>query len=120
MCLAAAVLSFAPILLAADPPDSEIRLAMADETGGTEARSETDTDTATGVPIHSLYGDTKAPTAAMLADLDVLVYDLQDLGARYYTYASTMGLAMQAAAIWPNRGLPSRSARVCSHRARSV
>lgn len=57
-----------------------------------------DTDTATGVPIHSLYGDTKAPTAAMLADLDVLVYDLQDLGARYYTYASTMGLAMQAAA----------------------
>ncbi|MCB1843398.1 MAG: succinylglutamate desuccinylase/aspartoacylase family protein [Halioglobus sp.] len=61
MCLAAAVLSFAPILLAADPPDSEIRLAMADETGGTEARSETDTDTATGVAVRADAGDNVTP-----------------------------------------------------------
>ncbi|MGI9605406.1 MAG: exo-beta-N-acetylmuramidase NamZ family protein [Acidimicrobiales bacterium] len=55
-------------------------------------------DVATGVPVHSLYGDTRQPTAAMLENLDVLFYDLQDVGARYYTYISTMGLAMQAAA----------------------
>ncbi|MGI9611682.1 MAG: exo-beta-N-acetylmuramidase NamZ family protein [Acidimicrobiales bacterium] len=55
-------------------------------------------DDATGVPVYSLYGDQRAPSAAVLADLDVLVFDLQDVGARPYTYLSTMGLAMQAAA----------------------
>ncbi len=55
-------------------------------------------DTKTGIPIHSLYGATKAPTPAMLRDVDVLVFDIQDIGARFYTYISTMGLAMQAAA----------------------
>lgn len=50
-----------------------------------------------GLPIHSLYGKTKKPTPAMLDGLDVLVVDLPDVGARFYTYASTMALAMQAA-----------------------
>ena len=55
-------------------------------------------DGSTGVPVFSLYGATSAPTPAMLGDVDVLVYDLQDVGTRFYTYISTMGLAMQAAA----------------------
>lgn len=55
-------------------------------------------DAVTGVPVHSLYGDRRAPTAEQLAGLDRLVFDLQDVGARPYTYLATMGLAMQAAA----------------------
>ncbi len=52
----------------------------------------------TGVPIHSLYGETRSPTPEMLDQLDLLVYDLQDVGVRWFTYISTLGLAMQAAA----------------------
>ncbi|HEU4563463.1 MAG TPA: DUF1343 domain-containing protein [Gemmatimonadaceae bacterium] len=55
-------------------------------------------DSATGVPIHSLYGATLVPTPAMLKDVDVLVYDIQDVGARVYTYVWTMALAAEAAA----------------------
>ncbi|MGH7710053.1 MAG: exo-beta-N-acetylmuramidase NamZ family protein, partial [Gemmatimonadaceae bacterium] len=55
-------------------------------------------DSATGVPIHSLYGETRAPTAAMLKDVDVLLFDIQDVGARVYTYPWTMTLAAEAAA----------------------
>ncbi|WP_245771895.1 exo-beta-N-acetylmuramidase NamZ family protein [Rhodothermus profundi] len=55
-------------------------------------------DVRTGLPVYSLYGATRKPTPEMLADLDVLVFDIQDVGARCYTYISTMGLAMQAAA----------------------
>ncbi len=56
-------------------------------------------DTRTGLPIHSLYGGVseRKPTPAMLEGLDVLVFDMQDIGARYYTYVSTMALAMEAA-----------------------
>jgi uncharacterized protein YbbC (DUF1343 family) len=54
-------------------------------------------DERTGVPVHSLYGDTIQPTPEMLDSLDVLLFDIQDVGARYYTYPSTMALAMQAA-----------------------
>lgn len=50
------------------------------------------------IPIYSLYSDTRRPTAEMLAGIDALVFDLQDVGARAYTYISTMALAMQAAA----------------------
>jgi len=50
------------------------------------------------VPIYSLYSETKRPSAEMLAGVDALVFDLQDVGARAYTYISTMALAMQAAA----------------------
>jgi uncharacterized protein YbbC (DUF1343 family) len=50
------------------------------------------------VPVYSLYGAERSPTAAMLANLDAIVFDLQDVGTRAYTYISTMALAMQAAA----------------------
>lgn len=56
------------------------------------------TDSKTGIPVHSLYGKTRKPTADMLRGIDVLVYDIQDIGCRSYTFISTMGLAMQAAA----------------------
>jgi uncharacterized protein YbbC (DUF1343 family) len=55
-------------------------------------------DPGTGIPVHSLYAGTHKPTPAMLHDIDVLLYDLQDVGARCYTYISTMKLAMEAAA----------------------
>ncbi len=55
-------------------------------------------DAATGVVVYSLYGATRTPTAASLARLDALVFDIQDIGTRFYTYVSTMGNAMQAAA----------------------
>ena len=55
-------------------------------------------DPATGLPVYSLYGKTRKPTRDMLRDIDVLVYDIQDIGCRSFTYISTMGLAMQAAA----------------------
>lgn len=60
-------------------------------------------DVRTGVPVHSLYGRTNKPTSEMLREVDVLVFDVQDVGARFYTYISTMGLAMQAAA---EHGIP--------------
>ena len=55
-------------------------------------------DTETGLPVYSLYGKTSKPTSEMLKDIDVLVYDIQDIGCRSYTYISTMGKAMEAAA----------------------
>src|SRR5437899_5961057 len=55
-------------------------------------------DPATGLPVTSLYGGRRIPTAAMLRGLDVLVIDLQDVGSRYYTFQWTMALAMQACA----------------------
>ncbi len=56
------------------------------------------TDKVTGLPVYSLYGKTRKPTKEMLDSLDVLVYDIQDIGCRSYTYISTMGLCMEAAA----------------------
>ncbi|MGI8691087.1 MAG: exo-beta-N-acetylmuramidase NamZ family protein [Thermomicrobiales bacterium] len=55
------------------------------------------TDARTGLPVYSLYGARRKPTAAMLAETDVLVVDLQDVGTRIYTFVSTMALAMEAA-----------------------
>jgi uncharacterized protein YbbC (DUF1343 family) len=55
-------------------------------------------DQGTGLPIHSLYGETRKPTAAMLEGVELLVFDIQDIGTRYYTYLWTMALALQAAA----------------------
>jgi uncharacterized protein YbbC (DUF1343 family) len=54
-------------------------------------------DSATGVKIYSLYGDVQVPTAEMLKDVDVLVYDIQDVGARVYTYEWTLALTANAA-----------------------
>ncbi|MEN8249476.1 MAG: DUF1343 domain-containing protein [Bacteroidota bacterium] len=55
-------------------------------------------DPKTGIPTFSLYGKTRKPTKEMLKGVDVLVYDIQDVGSRSYTYINTMGLAMEAAA----------------------
>lgn len=54
-------------------------------------------DSATGVPIFSLYGSTRVPSAEMLKNVDILVYDIQDVGSRTYTYAWTMALSADAA-----------------------
>jgi uncharacterized protein YbbC (DUF1343 family) len=59
---------------------------------------ENQTDSITGLPVFSLYGATRSPTTEMLKDIDVLVYEIQDIGPRFYTYISTMGMAMEAAA----------------------
>lgn len=55
-------------------------------------------DEATGLAVYSLYGKNRKPTDEMLEGIDVLVYDIQDIGSRSYTYISTLGLVMQAAA----------------------
>ncbi len=65
--------------------------------GALDAEVSDSRDEATGLPIHSLYGKTRKPTPEMLKDVDVLVYDIQDVGARFYTYISTLGLVMEAA-----------------------
>jgi len=57
------------------------------------AKIESGADSATGIPIYSLYGQTRVPTADMLKDIDVLIYDMQDVGARVYTYVWTMAAA---------------------------
>ncbi|NNE69141.1 MAG: DUF1343 domain-containing protein [Rhodothermales bacterium] len=55
-------------------------------------------DDRTGVPVYSLYGSRREPDPAVLAGIDVLVFDIQDIGARFYTYIATMGESMEAAA----------------------
>jgi SSS family transporter len=66
--------------------------------GTADAKIGDATDPASGLPIYSLYGETRKPKPEQLAGLDALVFDIQDIGARFYTYISTMGLAMEAAA----------------------
>jgi uncharacterized protein YbbC (DUF1343 family) len=53
-------------------------------------------DKSTGLPVYSLYGKTRKPTSEMLKDIDILIIDLQDVGARYYTFIWTMALCMEA------------------------
>jgi uncharacterized protein YbbC (DUF1343 family)/CubicO group peptidase (beta-lactamase class C family) len=60
--------------------------------------TEVTKDRATGLPVYSLYGKTLRPTEEMLEGLDALVFDIQDAGVRFYTYITTMGYAMEAAA----------------------
>jgi uncharacterized protein YbbC (DUF1343 family)/CubicO group peptidase (beta-lactamase class C family) len=55
-------------------------------------------DEATGLPIYSLYGDSRRPKPEQLQDLDALVFDIQDVGVRFYTYISTLGYLMEEAA----------------------
>jgi uncharacterized protein YbbC (DUF1343 family) len=66
--------------------------------GAVDERFPSATDAATGLPVYSLYGDDVRPTDAMLAGLDALVFDIQDAGVRFYTYVTTMGYTMEAAA----------------------
>ncbi len=65
--------------------------------GTLDDKVSSSTDTATGLPIRSLYGETRRPTEAMLADIDTLVIDLQDIGVRFYTYITTVGYVMEEA-----------------------
>jgi len=67
-----------------------------DVTAGEKINSSVDKET--GIPVYSLYGKTRKPTKEMLKGLDILIYDIQDIGCRSYTFISTMGLAMEAAA----------------------
>jgi len=55
-------------------------------------------DQESGLPVFSLYGETRKPTEEMLDEVDILLFDMQDVGARFYTYHATMGLVMEAAA----------------------
>ncbi len=64
---------------------------------------ETSVDTKTGIPIYSLYGKTTRPTPEMLKGIDVLVFDIQDVGVRFYTYINTLGACMESAA---EQGIP--------------
>ena len=80
-------------LVALFAPEHGIRGAAE---GGVTINSEVDRKT--GLPIRSLYGTTRKPTRAMLKDIDALVFDIHDIGVRYYTYPWTMALALKAAA----------------------
>lgn len=66
--------------------------------GTVDAHVADGTDAQTGLPVYSLYDSTRSPQPQELAGLDALVFDIQDIGCRFYTYISTMGLAMEAAA----------------------
>jgi uncharacterized protein YbbC (DUF1343 family) len=88
-------------------PEHGIRGGVAEPAAGgvgdQDVWIESGVDEITGLPIRSLYGETLKPTPDMLSDIGVLLFDIQDIGARYYTYVSTMALAMQAAA---ENGIP--------------
>ncbi len=71
--------------------------------GKAEGRVSLTKEPLTGLPIYSLYGDVARPTQKMLVGLDALVFDIQDAGARFYTYITTMGYAMEACA---KKGIP--------------
>jgi len=66
--------------------------------GAVDEKVSDSKDEKTGLPIYSLYGESRKPTKEQLKDIDVLVYDIQDIGTRFYTYISTLGLMMEAAA----------------------
>lgn len=60
------------------------------------AAVESSRDARTGLPVHSLYGKIRKPTQEMLRDVDILLFDLQDVGVRFYTYTATLGLTLEA------------------------
>ncbi len=65
--------------------------------GAVDEKVADSTDEKTGLPVFSLYGETRKPKPEQLQNLDALVFDIQDIGCRFYTYASTLGLAIEAA-----------------------
>jgi uncharacterized protein YbbC (DUF1343 family) len=65
---------------------------------GTEDDEDVDDEEYRGIHVYSLYGERRKPSPEQLANLDALVFDIQDIGTRFYTYISTMGMAMEAAA----------------------
>jgi uncharacterized protein YbbC (DUF1343 family) len=74
-------------------PEHGLYGAVADGAAVADAR-----DARTGLPIYSLYGDTKAPSSAALSQLDALIFDIQDVGVRFYTYISTLNHVLESAA----------------------
>ncbi len=78
-------------LLALFSPEHGIR-------GALDEKVSDSVDEKTGLPVHSLYGERRAPTALQLDGLDALVFDIQDIGCRFYTYVATMSHCMEAAA----------------------
>src|SRR3569833_1261123 len=89
----------------AHAPGVELKSIFSPEHGSSGSLDTTaignSTDSATGIPIYSVYGNDDArrrPTAEELADLDAIVYDIQDVGARFYTYETTLGYFLEAAA----------------------
>jgi uncharacterized protein YbbC (DUF1343 family) len=91
----------AAIDLLSDVPDVKLVALFSPEhgiRGILDAKVPSQVDERTGLPINSLYGETQRPTAAMLAGLDAVVIDLQDIGARFYTYTTTTAYVMEEAA----------------------
>lgn len=85
-------------LMLKHPDNVKVTALLSPEHGfrGTEDTKVTDgIHEGTGLPIYSLYGKTQRPTDEMLANVDVLVFDIQDIGARFYTYIATLGMAME-------------------------
>ncbi|MGE0444864.1 MAG: exo-beta-N-acetylmuramidase NamZ domain-containing protein [Vicinamibacterales bacterium] len=81
-------------------PNVQLVALFAPEHGLTATQDEriaSGQDARTGLPVHSLYGDTRRPTADMLEGVDVIVIDLPDVGARFYTYVTTMGYVLEEA-----------------------
>src|SRR5436305_638140 len=78
------------MLVALFSPEHGIRGELDEKVGDT-------TDAKTGLPVYSLYGERREPTADTLKGIDTLVYDVQDIGCRFYTYISTLGLVLEAA-----------------------
>jgi uncharacterized protein YbbC (DUF1343 family) len=94
--------------LFAEDPDIELTALYGPEhgvRGDAQAGDKVDyyIDEKTGLPVYSLYGDTRKPTPEMLKNVDILVFDIQDVGARFYTYIYTMAYAMEAA---KEQGIP--------------
>jgi uncharacterized protein YbbC (DUF1343 family)/CubicO group peptidase (beta-lactamase class C family) len=91
----------ATIDLLKNAPDVMLKALFSPEHGIRGALDETvgdSVDEKTGLPVYSLYGERRAPTPEQLHNLDALVFDIQDIGCRFYTYPSTMGLCLEAAA----------------------
>jgi uncharacterized protein YbbC (DUF1343 family)/CubicO group peptidase (beta-lactamase class C family) len=89
------------VLLLQQAPQVKLRAIFSPEhglKGVLDCKVSSGCDDLTGLPVYSLYGKVKKPTRRMLQGLDALVYDIQDVGARYYTYITTMAYAMEAAA----------------------
>ncbi len=88
--------------LLAHAPGVKLTALFSPEHGleGTEAagaKVDSGRDASTALPVYSLYGDVQRPTAAMLEGIDALVFDMQDVGARFYTYITTLGYCLEAA-----------------------
>lgn len=86
--------------LLVDAPDVEVVRLFSPEHGlygNVDTKVGHGTDNTTQLPVFSLYGETRKPNAEMMADIDVVIFDIQDIGVRFYTYISTMGLVMESA-----------------------